>query len=105
MIQNKKMLEFKRPKKKNIERSKRRWFFSRNAPSQWQSVLFLGAVFSDTPVPTLPDVTTKTGLPTVDWISRRLEIKIKAKTNPNVVIHIKIKPKATCCLVRFALNM
>ena len=80
--------EFKHSKKNRIDKKARRWFFSRNAPSQW-------------------DVFWLDCWPFVELcsLSRLFETRIKQKTNPKVRIQNNIKPNATFCFVRFALRI
>ena len=80
--------EFKHSKKNRIDKKARRWFFSRNAPSQW-------------------DVFRLDCWPVVELcsLSRLFETRIKQKTNPKVRIQNNIKPNATFCFVRFALRI
>ena len=79
--------EFKHSKKNIIDRKTRRWFFSRNAISQWD-VFRLDCWSLLEPCS----------------LSRLFDTRIKEKTNPSVRIQNNIKPNATFCFVRFALN-
>ena len=80
--------EFKHSKKNRIDKNTRRWFFSRNAPSQWDVFRFDCWPFVE-----------------LGSLSKLFETIIKQKTNPKVRIQNDIKPNATFCFVRFALRI
>ena len=85
---NRRAKEFKHSKKNTIDKNTRRWFFSRNSPSQWDMFRLDCWPFVE-----------------LSSLSKLFETIIKQKTNPKVRIQNDIKPNATFCFVRFALRI